>query len=401
MTTLLEVWAREARGTPRRQVVSEAMLTFAVGVGLIAVGLVRTSGTSVVDISGRWTFILPLSVLCLLMLVKRSRPVAALGAGTVAFVGDALMGGSVGALLAYIDLIYSVALHARRTIARRIEALAWVITLPFAVLVFVLSGDLRAATLLALVLFALFVTPMWWGRAVRTQADLARLALARNEDLQRLAELRETEVLRGERTRMAGELHDALAGNLAAIGIHAEAALAGPEGTPPPRSSLTAIREASISASDELRAMVRLLRSGEDERTAPARLADIDHVIEQARRRGLGVEVRRPDPLPELPAAVDHAAHRIVQEALTNAAKHAPRSTVEVSIDHDGTALDLAVHNTLAAAATARPGGDGLGLLGMQERAEALGGTFHAGPSAGSWRVRASLPVPRDEGRAP
>src|SRR5699024_10370837 len=90
MTTLLEVWRREARGTPRRQIVSEAMLTFTVGVGLIAVGLVHTSGTPVVDISSRWVFILPLSVLCLLMLVKRSRPVTALGAGTVAFVGDAL-----------------------------------------------------------------------------------------------------------------------------------------------------------------------------------------------------------------------------------------------------------------------------------------------------------------------
>ena len=401
MTTLLEVWRRGARGTPRRQIVSEAMLTFTVGVGLIAVGLVHTSGTPVVDISSRWVFILPLSVLCLLMLVKRSRPVTALGAGTVAFVGDALMGGSVGALLAYIDLIYSVALHARRTVARRIEVLVWVIMLPIAVLVFVLSGDLRGAVLLALVLFALFVTPMWWGRAVRTQADLARLAVARNEDLQRLTELRETEVLRGERTRMAGELHDALAGNLAAIGIHAEAALAGPEGTPPPRSSLTAIREASVSASDELRAMVRLLRSGEDERTAPARLAEIAGPVDQARHRGLTVEVDHPEPWPDLPAAVDHAAHRIVQEALTNAAKHAPGAAVQVGIAVTDGHLDLRADNTLAPLPSGGSAGDGLGLLGMQERAEALGGTFHAGPSAGSWRVRASIPLPPHEGRTP
>ena len=63
--------------------------------------------------------------------------------------------------------------------------------------------------------------------------------------------------------------------------------------------------------------------------------------------------------------------------------------------------LDLAVDNTLAAPATARPGGDGLGLLGMQERAESLGGTFDARPSSGSWRVRASIPLPPDEGRTP
>lgn len=398
MTTVGELWRREVRGTPRRRVVGEALATFAVGLALLGAGLVSTSGPPLVPVPSRWVLVLPLAAVCLLMLAKRSHPVAALALGTVPFVVDLLMGGTIGVLLGYIDLIYCVALWADRVHARRLEVFFGVLAAGAAVTLFVVSGDLRAAALLGLVLFALLITPMWWGRAVRTQADLTHLADARADDLQRLAELRETEVLREERARMAHELHDALAGNLAAISIHAEAALSRPStasATPgEDRPSLETIREASVAAADELRAMVHILRSGEDERTAPARLAEIEGVLEQARTRGVHVDAYRPGEWPVLPAATDHAAYRIVQEALTNAAKHAPGSPVRLVIEPSADALAIEIDNGLTDhEPAASPPGGGIGLVSMRERTTALGGTFTAGRQDGSWRVRASLPL--------
>lgn len=399
--TTAQLW-RTARSTPRRQVVSEAAATFAVGLALVAMGLVGTNGTRAVDVPSPWLFALPLTAICLLLLAKRTRPGLAAGAGTLVLAVDLALGGSIGVVIAYFDLLYCVAVWGTDTLARRAEVLAACAVSAAGAIYFISTGDLRASALLCIVVFTLLAAPLWWGRSVRTQTELARVAAARARDLHRLAELREAEVLQAERTRMAGELHDALAGNLAAIGIHAEASLARPAQTQDPttRRSLAAIRQASVAASDELRTMVRLLRSDEAERTSPARLAEITGALEQARHHGLRVELEAPDTWPSLTASVDHAAHRIVQESLTNAAKHAPASTVLVRIRALEDRLDLLVDNTLAAAAGATPG-DGIGLRSMRERAESLGGTLVAGRVDDHWQVSATLPTTPDEGSPP
>lgn len=396
-----------ARATPRRRVVGEAVATFLFGLALIAIGLVGTSGTREHEPSSPWLFVLPLTAICVLLLAKRVRPGLAASLGTLVLILDQAMGGSIGVIVGYFDLVYCVALWGGRTVLRRTEVLVAIAVLASAAVPFVLTGDIRSAALLAIVVFTLLATPLWWGRSVRTQSELARVAAARAEDRHRLAELREVEVLRDERTRMAHELHDALAGNLAAIGIHAEAALSRPEDASDStaRTSLTAIRQASVAASDELRAMVHLLRSGDDDRTAPARLAEIEGLVEQATHRGLSIEVARPERWPQLPVTVDHAAHRIVQESLTNAAKHAPGARVRIDIEPTSSSLDLCITNTLATTlATVVPAagrGDAVGLLSMHERVTALGGSFRAGPVDGQWQVRAALPlVGSDEGGA-
>lgn len=407
MTTVAGLW-RGARATPRRRVTSEAAATFVVGLALIAVGLVGTFGAWGVRPPTDWVFALPLAAICLLLLAKRRRPGLAAAVGTIVFAGDQAMGGSIGVIVGYFDLLYCVALWGRWPVLHRAQVLVGLAVVAAAVVPFVLTGDLRGSAMLTLVTFTLMATPLWWGRSVRTQAELARVAAERTEDLRRLAELREVEVLQDERSRMAHELHDALAGNLAAIGIHAEAAISRPAaGTEPgDHQSLLAIREASVAAADELRAMVHILRSGDDERTAPARLAEIDGVLEQARQRGLRLDDRRPQEWPRLPAATDHAAYRIVQECLTNAAKHAPGSRVRLSIEPSDEALGIDVVNDLADdAPPPRPGG-GVGLVSMRERTRALGGSFTAGRQDGVWRVRATLPLRVDtdeastEGRA-
>lgn len=401
MTTVGDLW-RSSRATPRRRVISEAAATFVLGLALIAVGLIGTFGPWGISAPTPWLFVIPLAAICLLLLAKRRRPGVAAAAGTLVLLGDQAMGGSVGVVVGYFDLVYCVALWGRWPVIRRAQVVVAVAVVAAAVVPFVITGDLRASALLTLVVFTLLATPLWWGRSVRTQAELARVAAARTEDLRRIAELRETEVLQQERSRMAHELHDALAGNLAAIGIHAEAALSRPmSGTPvDDRPSLLAIREASVAAADELRAMVHILRSGDDERTAPARLAEIDGVIEQARRRGLQIEEHFPREWPPLPATTDHAGYRIVQESLTNAAKHAPGSSVRLSIVPTDGSLDLEVDNDLTVGTPQTPTEGGVGLVSMRERTTALGGTFTAGRQDGVWRVRASLPLTIQDDRS-
>ncbi|MHA7133894.1 sensor histidine kinase [Oerskovia turbata] len=131
---------------------------------------------------------------------------------------------------------------------------------------------------------------------------------------------------------------------------------------------------------------------------APARLARLDDVLASARAQGLTVTVADPGGARSatLPAAVDQAAHRIVQEALTNAAKHAPGGRVRVALGMGRSLLTVEVTSSLTDAPRPLPPGlsTRTGLLTMRERAEALGGSFEAGPDAGgSWTVRATLPL--------
>lgn len=301
MRTIGDIW-HAARATPRRRVVGEAVATGVVGLLLVAIGLVGTRGTGAQDLPSRWLFVLPLACACLLLLAKRSHPGWAALISTIVLVVDQVMGGSVGVVIAYFDLIYCVAFWGTREVLRRAQLLTAAAVLAAGAIPFVVTGDLRESALLGIVVFTLLGAPLWWGQSVRTQAELARAAAERSEDQRRIAELREATVLQEERTRMARELHDALAYNLAAISIHAEAHLARPDDgrDPVARRSLAAIRHASVGASDELRAMVLLLRSGDDERTAPARLADVGSAVEQARHRGLDVTLYLPATPPDL-----------------------------------------------------------------------------------------------------
>ncbi|MFD6165864.1 sensor histidine kinase [Oerskovia sp. NPDC060287] len=282
------------------------------------------------------------------------------------------------------------------------------------------------------------------------EAQRADLEAQRAADLEQIAALGQHEAVRAERAAMARDLHDVIASHLSAIAIHSGAALASPPDAARDRAALELVRSSSITSLEEMRAMILLLRSdlprdvsprdsmpgadrsaardrsratdqpsgpgrsvdgtgsagratvlGGEAVAAPARLARLDDVLASARAQGLAVEVDDPDSARSatLPAAVDQAAHRIVQEALTNAAKHAPGARVEVVL---GLGPDrLAVEVTSSLTDEPRPLPPSLstrtGLLTMRERAEALGGTFTAGPAAGgdSWSVRATLPLGR------
>lgn len=408
------VWRERVRGSERGRVVSDAVSTFLVGVLLLAVGLVGTLGGGraplVADVD-RWVFLLTLVAICAVMLGKARRPLLCLGAGLAVFGVDVALGGSVGVTIALLDLIYSAALRVSARALRRLGVGVVVCVVGGAAATFVATGDLRDTANIALLLFALLGTPLWWGRSVRQQAELAALASARARDLARIGELREQEVVHAERTRMAGDIHDALASHLSAIAIHAEAALAvpRPDAEEPParrdREALSAIRTSSVAALREMRSMIDLLRTGDEPRTSPARLDELDGLVAGFRGEGMAVRLTAPE-RPTLPAAVDQAAYRIVQEALANALRHGGGGPVEVTLDLDAGALRIEVANDVAARPVATSGtscgtvpsegSSGVGLLTMRERAEALGGTFHAGPDGDRWRVRAAIPTEED-----
>ncbi|MFF4344362.1 sensor histidine kinase [Kitasatospora sp. NPDC001540] len=203
--------------------------------------------------------------------------------------------------------------------------------------------------------------------------------------------------VRAERARIARELHDVVAHHVSMIAVRAETArLATPDLPAQGAERLLEIGDAARDALAEMRRLLGVLR--EDGRAAPARvpqpgLADLGELLAQARRAAGGGTVRlvvRGTPAP-LDPGTELAAYRIVQEALTNARRHAPGAAVEVELHHTATALELRVRDHGPG-----PGGgppDGHGLTGMRERAAAVGGTLRTGTGpGGGFAVTAHLP---------
>ena len=412
-------WTDCVRGTERARDVSDAVLTLIGGLVLLIVGLSGLWGPRpwVLDTWGAWVHLPPLVVGSAAMLTKRRRPVLALVVAVAVLVVDVWLGGSVGTVLVFFDVLYAAALYAGAVTVRRLRVVVALVIAATPVIAWFVFADLRLTAFASLQMFAIVSTPLWWGLAVRGQKELTQLAQDRAEDQRRLAQLREAEMLTEERARMARDLHDAIAGNLSAIAIHAEAALTLPVGEhgagPRDRAALEAVRAASITSLGEMRSMIMLLRSGTEPAAAPARLCDLPDLLVAA--DGAGLDVRWVGPqvrnLPPLPSAVDQAAYRILQEALTNAAKHSGGGRVDVAVNLSAHRLELRIEShpavdhpgtprraePRAAAGIAR--GTGLGLLTMQERAEALGGRFAAGwqdapggPGLTRWSVVAELP---------
>lgn len=385
--------------------------------GLVSVwiGLVDVWTVGGGTVAEPWEHVVTLALGCLVMLGKRRAPGVALVAGVLVFGVDVWLGGSLGPLLVLLDLVYSAALHGSPRLTVRLRTGTAVAVVASVVAGLWLGRDVRLAFFLGLQVFAIVAAPLWWGLSVRRQADLARLAEERAEDLRRIAELREHEVRSEERTRMARDLHDAIAGNLSAIALHTEGALLRPpddEGSAArDRRALVAVRAAAVASLREMRSMIMLLRDADDPAVAPPRLTELGDLVEATRAAGHAVAMvgtlagtapelldGPPDvqALRALPAAADQAAYRIAQEALTNAVKHAPGGRSTLRADLDGGELRLEVVTRHAASAPApRPSpGAGLGMLTMRERAESLGGTFTAGRTDdGAWAVRAVLPL--------
>ena len=250
------------------------------------------------------------------------------------------------------------------------------------------TGDAGRAVLEAAAVWVIVVGVVW-GLG-RLSYGAARRARDEQERLAREAE----RAVEAERLRLARELHDSVTGAVTAMIMHAAGAkahLPSTEGTA--HRALQIVEEAGVQAMNELHRMLGLLRAPDDGVPTEASLAELDALVERARKGGADVVVTTFGTRGRLDPSVDLAAYRIVQESLTNAAKYAGANAhVAVCLDWRPVDLHLEVRSAAGTTPSAPVPSSGLGLLGLRERVHVVGGTFEAGPVPDGWLVRAVLP---------
>ena len=204
-----------------------------------------------------------------------------------------------------------------------------------------------------------------------------------------------------ERTRIAREMHDVLAHRISLLSLHAGALEFRPDAPPDEVARAAAVIRASAhQALEDLRAVIGVLRDGPDgpgpEPPQPT-LAALPGLLEESRAAGMHIraEISLPD-LALVPDAIGRHALRIVQEALTNARKHAPAQPVTVALEFSPSHVTVDIRNPLPPADAVRPlagAGTGYGLVGLKERAALGGGSLIARPTGGEWRVSLTMPA--------
>ncbi|KOT39408.1 chitinase [Streptomyces caelestis] len=381
---------------PHRFDVWAALAGLSGGLLLWGIGLgVRRADDPQVLFDGRWPLLVPLAVIAGCELLRRTAPRTALLIGTLALAADTATRGSIATIVMYTDLVYTAVLYGTPATARRLPWITGMLTIaatlvPFAV------WRVPEALLIGLVVGAVTFTPASTGLIVRNHRDAAEAARLRAEQTALLAEMDRTQAVTAERARMARELHDMVANHLSAIAIHSTAALS-LEDERTSREALAVIRENSVQGLSEMRRLIGILRDGADDRepAATPTLDGLGALVEGARANGLDVTLDAAHG--SVPAPVELAAYRIVQESLTNALKHAAPGKVAVRLRRLDGGLDIRVSSPYGGRDTPRAPGSGAGLVGMRERAALLDGTFEAGPTSGPdgglWVVRACLPV--------
>jgi signal transduction histidine kinase len=238
------------------------------------------------------------------------------------------------------------------------------------------------------------VLPLAWLIAAGAAGEALRQAERRADEAERTREETARRRADEERLHIARELHDSLTHQISVITVQAEVAvhLARRRGEQVPEA-LLAIREAGREATRELRATLEALR--DDDRNPPHGLDHVPDLVERARMTGLDATLTIEGHRHDVPAAVDRTAYRIVQESLTNIARHAAAATASVRIDYRPEAVVIRVDDDGTATPDTVPV-PGVGLLGMRERVTALGGHLRAAPrNGGGFTVHADLPVDR------
>ncbi|ADB50895.1 sensor histidine kinase [Conexibacter woesei] len=216
------------------------------------------------------------------------------------------------------------------------------------------------------------------------------------------------QALREQRREIARDVHDFVGHGLAAVMLQVTSARHVLRRDPDAaEEALRTAEEVGRHSMRELRRTVTLLRSDEEAATGVApplpSAHEIAALVDQAHAGGLAVELRTRGDVSRLPPSVAVALYRIAQEALANAARHAPHARTRLTIELDDEHVRLTADSDGARTGAAGPAADvtavadserpRYGLIGMRERATVLGGTFSAGPTAGGWRIRCELPL--------
>ncbi|WP_432927849.1 sensor histidine kinase [Microbispora sp. CA-135349] len=304
--------------------------------------------------------------------------------------------------LLFVILTVAAYLHGRHLRGRRDWLVLIVAAVPGAV--YVVPDFWNGAT--ALLALGIFVVLPWLaGLFRRQQAELVLAGRERVAQLEREQELIAERARLRERARIAADMHDSLGHELALIALRAGALELAADMTGRNREAAAQLRASAVTATDRLRRTVGVLREtaatgGDTASRVPTEPPDetVEALVDRARDAGMAVELRYDGERPDLPPLVDRAVHRVVQESLTNAARHAPGADVLVHIERSEEAVAVTVRNS-AARAEPGPAGGGSGLAGLRERARLLGGALRAGPHDGGFAVTARFPHRPEEGR--
>jgi signal transduction histidine kinase len=233
--------------------------------------------------------------------------------------------------------------------------------------------------------------PWLAGAAVRSRQGVLDSLGRRERELEAEQDTLARLSVQRERARIARELHDIVAHHLAVIVVQAGAGRMAPGDGEEAAERFARIRQSGEQALSEMEHLVDLLQAREED--AEGRQG-IEVLLDQAQAAGLRLDA---SPLPaevSLSPEGERLAYRIVQEGLTNAMKHAPGSDVRLRISASGELLEIDLQNSGGEAPTSLAGtGSGLGLRGLRERLEALGGSLEAAPAEGGWRLHAGIPL--------
>nr|WP_257217563.1 sensor histidine kinase [Streptomyces sp. HG99] len=315
---------------------------------------------------------------------RRRAPVLVLAVTGLCAVGYQAAGFDVPAV-AYLFAVYAAvrAGHRAITVVASVTMLA---ALPLAALA---SGLHDTGEAFARARGALEIA---WLVAAGAAGEALRQAERRADEAERTREETARHRADEERLHIARELHDSLTHQISIIKVQSEVAVhvARKRGEPVPEA-LLAIQEAGREATRELRATLQALR--DDDTTPPHGLDHIPELVKRASRTGLDATLTIEGQRHDVPAAVGRTAYRIVQESLTNIARHAAATTASVRIDYRPDALAIQVDDDGKATPDTAPA-PGIGLLGMRERVAALGGRLRAEPRGErGFTVQAELPV--------
>ncbi|WP_275561397.1 histidine kinase [Streptomyces sp. 5-6(2022)] len=237
------------------------------------------------------------------------------------------------------------------------------------------------------------VLPWFVGRFCRQYRELVRAGWERAARLEREQRLIAEQARLRERARIAQDMHDVLGHELSLIALSAGALKLAPGLADGHREAARDIRARAAAAVDRLGEVIGVLRQEPDAAPPEPGGAGVAELVERASASGLAVRLRIDGEPGELPPGVERAVCRVVQEALTNVAKHAPGAEATVDVRHTVEETEVRVVNGPASAATpVRSGGEGFGLIGLDERVGLAGGTFGYGPEAGGFAVRATFP---------
>jgi signal transduction histidine kinase len=374
-----------ARPAPARRGAWPVDIGLAVGVGLAQIAGTRFAAHHQ---TGRrawdWLAVVLLAIGPLALLVRRRYPVQVLVVSLVSVLAYWVIGYGRGPVFfALIVALVTVVMAGHRAAAVGVLVAGY---LGFLWLAPLLGRD-KSPTLAGALGLAAWLLVLFGG------SELIRIRRERAVEASHLREEETRRRMSDERLRIARELHDVIAHNISLINVQAATTLHLLEGDEQPaRNALATIKQVSQETLVELRSVLGVLRRVDEAAPrAPApTLRQLDDLVARAGEAGVAARVEVKGPPRPLPSAVDLAAYRIIQEALTNVARHASAKAAAIRVTYRDGAVVVEVDDFGTPPRVVVPGN---GITGMTERATALGGTLQAAARAGGgFRVRAWLP---------